>query len=80
MKSKQDILECDCCGKKKIAKHTIYIGGHPFNGWFTVNKRNNTSCVPIMESKTEFDFCSEKCLKEYDYVKGAKGENNGQIY
>jgi hypothetical protein len=67
------ILICDQCGKKlEYNQHELHIGGHPTNGWISLEEiirssiSNNTSY--------QFDFCSYQCLKKFTDEK-VKEEN-----
>ena len=64
---KEHILICDSCGKEVSDGGGTWIGGHPHNGWLSVTRHGGDTTLESLKRKKHFDFCSVKCLKEYDY-------------
>lgn len=65
MKKKQNIRECDFCGKKVVADDEITYGGSPFDGWFFVEETSGSSQLSNLRRQKQWDLCSMKCLKQF---------------
>lgn len=65
MATKKEIVRvCDVCSKEARTGGEMWIGGHPFNGWFTVSQHGGSTTLDELRKKREWDICSAKCLSE----------------
>lgn len=63
MRTKQEKRTCDHCGKyTTIDLESDSIGGHPFNGWFELQKHGGGTTLKDLREKGAWDFCSKVCL------------------
>jgi hypothetical protein len=65
MKLKIETLQCDMCGETAEADQDMYIGGHPFNGWYHLNQHGGSTQLQQLRKKRDWDFCSLKCLSDF---------------
>lgn len=62
MKKKQEIMTCDICGKETSDEGVVWYGGHPFNGWLSIQRINGSSALAALQTKKDWDICSNECL------------------
>ncbi len=62
MKKKQTVIQCDICGKKANDEGEMWIGGHPFYGWFHVVMHGGPTDLESLRAPHAWDICSKKCL------------------
>lgn len=62
MTRKETVMICDVCKVRVSDEGETYYGGHPHNGWFTLNQTNGSSALRELNKKRQWDVCSEKCL------------------
>ena len=65
MKRKQEILECDVCGRKVSDEGEAWFGGHPFSGWFHLTMHGGPTDLESLRSQKDWDICSKKCLENF---------------
>lgn len=60
---KETVRICDVCKVRVSDEGETYYGGHPHNGWFTLNKTNGSSALRELNKKRQWDVCCKECLK-----------------
>ena len=64
MTKQAKIKTCDICGKSVSDEGEMYIGGHPFHGWFKVNRINGSTTLENLHKNHEWDVCGIECLQK----------------
>lgn len=65
MATKQAVIKvCDVCEETATATGEISFGGHPFDGWFHIDRHGGATNLKSLRKKKQWDVCSPDCLKK----------------
>ncbi len=67
-KSLQNIetITCDqCCKLATRDCSQQFFGGHPFGGWFHLERHRGSTQLEELHADHDWDFCSPKCLAQW---------------
>lgn len=78
MKSKKEVLQCDMCDKWVESDEDMYIGGHPFQGWYHLNQHGGSTQLQELRKKRDWDFCSLQCISDF-CADGGKSNTDPQV-
>jgi hypothetical protein len=57
-------IVCDVCKETTTDDGQTYYGGHPFNGWFHIDRHGGATDLASLRKQKDWDICSLKCLKK----------------
>jgi len=63
VKQHVETVTCDVCGattSRDCDKQSF--GGHPFGGWYHLEKQRGSTMIKELQKQTNWDFCSTNCL------------------
>jgi hypothetical protein len=63
MATRTEIIKiCDVCQRRTSDEHEEWYGGHPFAGWFTLQRHRGSTDLRSLRQKSTWDLCSKTCL------------------
>lgn len=58
-----ETITCDQCGKTQSRDCSQqFFGGHPFNGWYHLNRHGGSTSLEDLQKESDWDFCGILCL------------------
>ena len=61
-----ETITCDTCGATASRNcDEQFFGGHPFGGWYTLDKITGSTSIKELQKPHKWHFCSIGCLSNW---------------